>query len=42
MAVKMKHENHDRDLVVMRHNFRIEDPATKERWNHTSTMIQSG
>ena len=25
MAVKLKHENHDRDLVVMQHKFIIED-----------------
>lgn len=39
MAVKLKHESHDRDLVVMRHNFTMEDNKTKERWLHTATMI---
>jgi len=42
MAVKMKHTETDRDLVVMRHNFTMEDNKTKERWLHTSTMIASG
>ena len=32
----------DRDLVVMRHNFIIEEPKTKKRWNHYSTLIASG
>ena len=32
----------DRDLVVMRHNFVLEDPKTKKRWNHYSTLIASG
>lgn len=38
----MTHEDYDRDLVVMRHVFTLEDPHTKERFEHTSTMIQSG
>lgn len=42
MAGKMAHESHDRDLVVMRHIFTLEDPATKERWRHTSTMVKAG
>jgi saccharopine dehydrogenase-like NADP-dependent oxidoreductase len=42
MAVKMAHEGHDRDLVVMRHIFTLEDPNTKERFKHTSTMIKAG
>ena len=25
MAIKLKHDNHDRDLVVMQHKFVIED-----------------
>jgi len=41
MAVRMEHTKHDRDLVVMRHNFTIENEK-KERWRHTSTWIQSG
>ncbi len=32
----------DRDLVVMRHNFIIEDPKTHKRWNHYSTLLASG
>ena len=31
----------DRDLVIMRHNFILEDKY-KKRWNHYSTMIASG
>jgi hypothetical protein len=41
MAVRMEHTKHDRDLVVMRHNFIIENEK-KERWGHTSTWIDSG
>lgn len=41
MAVRMKHTENDRDLVVMRHNFTIENEK-KERWLHTSTWIESG
>lgn len=41
MAVRMEHTKHDRDLVVMRHNFVIENEK-KERWNHTSTWIETG
>ena len=41
MAEKMTHGETDRDLVVMRHNFIIED-QNKRRWRHTSTLIDSG
>lgn len=41
MAQRMRHTEHDRDLVVMRHNFVIENEK-KERWAHTSTWIESG
>jgi len=41
MADKMTHGDTDRDLVVMRHNFILED-QNKKRWKHTSTMIDSG
>ena len=41
MATRMQHTHHDRDLVVMRHNFLIENQK-KERWEHTSTWIESG
>lgn len=41
MAVRMRHTEHDRDLVAMRHNFIIENEK-KERWAHTSTWIESG
>jgi len=42
MADLMTHQSHDRDLIVMRHEFKLEDNKTKERWNHNSTMIVSG
>jgi saccharopine dehydrogenase (NADP+, L-glutamate forming) len=41
MAARMEHSKHDRDLVVMRHNFILENEK-KERWGHTSTWIESG
>jgi saccharopine dehydrogenase-like NADP-dependent oxidoreductase len=41
MAVRMEHTKNDRDLVVMRHNFVLENQK-KERWGHTSTWIESG
>merc|ERR1711937_393141 len=41
MAERMEHTANDRDLVVMRHNFIIENEK-KERWAHTSTWIESG
>ena len=41
MAAKMTHGETDRDLVVMRHIFVIED-KTGRRWKHTSTLIDSG
>jgi hypothetical protein len=41
-AKKLSMTDEDRDLVVMRHNFIIEDPKTKKRWNHYSTLIASG
>lgn len=34
-------DDDDRDLVVMRHYFRIEDKQGN-RWTHTSTLIDSG
>ena len=42
LAKKLSMTDEDRDLVVMRHNFVIEDPNTKKRWNHYSTLIASG
>ena len=42
MSVKLGMNDQDRDLVVMRHIFHIEDPATKHRWEHTSTLVASG
>ena len=41
MAEKLSMTDEDRDLVIMRHNFIIED-AQKRRWSHTSTLIASG
>lgn len=37
----LKHTDIDRDLVVMRHVFWMEDQQ-KKQWRHTSTMIKSG
>ena len=42
LAKKLSMTDEDRDLVVMRHNFVIEDPKLKKRWNHYSTLIASG
>jgi len=42
MGVKLALTEHDRDLVIMRHVFQIEDPKDKSRWEHTSTMVASG
>jgi saccharopine dehydrogenase-like NADP-dependent oxidoreductase len=42
LAKKLSMTDDDRDLVVMRHNFVIEDPKDKKRWNHYSTLIASG
>ena len=41
LGAALKHTEHDRDLVVMRHNFVLEDQQ-KNQWRHNSTMIQSG
>ena len=41
LGAALKHTEHDRDLIVMRHIFWIEDQQ-KNQWRHTSTMIQSG
>lgn len=41
LAKKLSMTDEDRDLVVMRHNFVIEDPKTKKRWKHYSTLIAS-
>ena len=37
----LKHTDQDRDLVVMRHVFWLEDQQ-KKQWRHTSTFIKSG
>jgi hypothetical protein len=42
LTKKLSMTDEDRDLVVMRHNFIIEDPKAKKRWNHYSTLIASG
>jgi saccharopine dehydrogenase (NADP+, L-glutamate forming) len=42
LAQKLSMTDEDRDLVVMRHNFVIEENKTKKRWNHYSTLIASG
>ena len=41
LGVALKHTEHDRDLIVMRHNFTLEDQQ-KKQWKHTSTFIGSG
>lgn len=41
MSSRMEHTKNDRDLVIMRHNFIIENEK-KERWGHSSTWIESG
>lgn len=42
MAVKLALNDQDRDLVVMRHIFKIHDPKDGSTWDHTSTMVASG
>jgi saccharopine dehydrogenase-like NADP-dependent oxidoreductase len=42
LAHKLSMNDEDRDLVIMRHNFVLEDPVKKQRWNHYSTLIASG
>ena len=42
LAQRLSMTDDDRDLVVMRHNFIIEDTNYKKRWNHYSTLIASG
>ena len=41
LAKKLSMDNNDRDLIVMRHKFILEDKL-KHRWNHYSTFIASG
>ena len=41
LARRLSMTDEDRDLVVMRHNFVLED-KNKKRWNHYSTLIASG
>lgn len=41
LADKLSMPDTDRDLVVMRHNFILQDNKNK-RWNHYSTLIASG
>lgn len=42
MQGKLALEDNDRDLVVMRHEFGIQSPATGKEWKRTSTMVASG
>jgi aromatic ring-opening dioxygenase catalytic subunit (LigB family) len=42
LAHKLSMTDEDRDLVIMRHNFVLEETKTKKRWNHYSTLIASG
>jgi len=41
LGVALKHTSQDKDLIVMRHNFVIEDQQ-KKQFKHTSTFIGSG
>lgn len=41
LGKKLAMEDNDRDLVVMRHYFKLED-KDGNRWTHTSTMLDSG
>ena len=42
MASKLALKEDDRDLVVMRHVFKLRDPKSNRKWQHTSTMVASG
>jgi hypothetical protein len=42
MQTKLAMNDQDRDLVIMRHEFGIEDPNSGKKWKHTSTLIASG
>jgi hypothetical protein len=42
MAQRLALNDDDRDLVVMRHVFKIYDPRDDKEWEHTSTMVASG
>jgi len=42
MAKKLALSDTDRDLVIMRHIFKIRDPKSNKEWEHTSTMVASG
>lgn len=41
MGKKLSMADSDRDLIVLRHNFTLED-KNKVRWNHYSTLISVG
>lgn len=41
LGEKLAMDDNDRDLVVMRHYFKLED-KDGNRWTHTSTMLDSG
>lgn len=42
MATKLALKEHDRDLVIMRHIFKLKNPKDNRKWEHTSTMVASG
>ena len=42
MAKKLALSDNDRDLVIMRHIFKIRNPKNNQEWEHTSTMVASG
>jgi saccharopine dehydrogenase (NADP+, L-glutamate forming) len=42
MGEKLALKDTDRDLIIMKHIFKIEDPKTKQKWEETSTLVVSG
>eukprot|EP00356_Strombidium_inclinatum_P012728 CAMPEP_0170491436 /NCGR_PEP_ID=MMETSP0208-20121228/11005_1 /TAXON_ID=197538 /ORGANISM="Strombidium inclinatum, Strain S3" /LENGTH=483 /DNA_ID=CAMNT_0010767009 /DNA_START=62 /DNA_END=1511 /DNA_ORIENTATION=+ len=42
MVKKLAMADNDRDLIAMRHIFKIHDPKDGESWEHTSTMVVTG
>ena len=42
MGEKLALKDTDRDLIIMKHIFKIEDPKTKRKWEETSTLVASG
>ena len=42
MGEKLALKDTDRDLIIMKHIFKIEDPKTNRKWEETSTLVASG